>query len=142
MQVQDNTQMQDDSQVQEDKPQRKYGEGFRGGAHNINKAGRKPQDPKKLTKRELRERELLMLLRKIKPHVAESIVQAARIMKNTDANPTNQLRAATLLLDNYRRLTLDLYEGDEDAEGTEIQQNNSPAVLFSLKMVDKPEDIV
>jgi hypothetical protein len=63
-------------------------------------------------------------------------------MKNTDANPTNQLRAATLLLDNYRRLTLDLYEGDEEAEGTEIQQNNTPATLFSLRMVDKPEDSV
>lgn len=117
-------------------PVRKSGEGFRGGAHNINRKGRIPGadvSSKKMTNRELRERELLMLLRKIKPHVAESIVQAAKIMKNTDANPSNQLRAATLLLDNYRRLTLDLYEGESDAEATEIQQNNSP--VFSLKMV-------
>ena len=96
----------------------------------------------KPTNRELKERELVMLLRKIKPHVAEAIMQAANIMKNEEASHQNQLKAATILLDNYRRLTLDLYDGDEEKleqEGTEVQQNNSGPV-FSLKIVGQDEN--
>ncbi len=91
----------------------------------------------KPTNRELKERELVMLLRKIKPHVAEAIMQAANIMKNDEASHQNQLKAATILLDNYRRLTLDMYDGDEQAEeaGVEVQQNN--AAVFSLKVVNE-----
>lgn len=89
----------------------------------------------KPTNRDLKERELIMLLRKIKPHVAEAITAAAKIMKNSEASHQNQLKAATILLDNYRRLTLDVYDGQDadETEGTEIQQHNAP--LFSLKVV-------
>ena len=91
----------------------------------------------KPTNRELKERELVMLLRKIKPHVAEAIMQAADIMKNKEASHQNQLKAATILLDNYRRLTLDMYDGEDQAEeaGVEVQQNN--AAVFSLKVVNE-----
>lgn len=91
----------------------------------------------KPTNRELKERELVMLLRKVKPHVAEAIIQAANIMKNNEASHQNQLKAATILLDNYRRLVLDVYDGEEvaDKEGTEIQQHNAP--VFSLKVVNE-----
>jgi len=106
----------------------------------INIAGRKPRglDELKPTNRDLRERELLMLLRKIKPHVAEAIMQAAKIMKNADAAHQNQLKAATILLDNYRRLTLDLYDGEEEVEATEIQAQNKP--VFSLRMINTEEE--
>jgi len=106
----------------------------------INIAGRKPRglDELKPTNRDLRERELLMLLRKIKPHVAEAIMQAAKIMKNADAAHQNQLKAATILLDNYRRLTLDLYDGEEEVEATEIQAQNKP--VFSLRMINTDEE--
>lgn len=88
----------------------------------------------KPTNRELKERELVMLLRKIKPHVAEAIMQAAAIMKNEEASHQNQLKAATILLDNYRRLTLDMYDGEQaDEAGVEVQQHNAP--IFSLKVV-------
>lgn len=91
----------------------------------------------KPTNRELKERELVMLLRKIKPHISEAIVQAASIMKNAEASHQNQLKAATILLDNYRRLTLDMYDGEEQADeaGLEVQQNN--AAVFSLKVVNE-----
>jgi hypothetical protein len=91
----------------------------------------------KPTNRELKERELVMLLRKIKPHVAEAIMQAAAIMKNEEASHQNQLKAATILLDNYRRLTLDMYDGEEQADetGVEVQQQNAP--IFSLKVVNE-----
>jgi hypothetical protein len=90
----------------------------------------------KPTNRSLKERELIMLLRKIKPQVADAIITAAEIMKNAEASHQNQLKAATILLDNYRRLVLDVYDGEEvaDKEGTEIQQQNAP--VFSLKMVN------
>ena len=91
----------------------------------------------KPTNRELKERELVMLLRKIKPHIAEAIIQAAKIMKNEEASHQNQLKAATILLDNYRRLTIDMYDGEDVADnaGVEVQQNNAP--VFSLKIVNE-----
>ena len=104
-----------------------------------NPAGRPKKESifEKPTNRELKERELVMLLRKIKPQVAEAIITAAQIMKNEEASHQNQLKAATILLDNYRRLVLDVYDGEEvaDKEGTEIQQHNAP--VFSLKVVNE-----
>lgn len=100
----------------------------------INLAGRKPNDGSKLTNRDLRSRELLMLLRKIRPHVADAIMSAALIMKNESAADQNKLKAATILLDNYRKLTLDLYDGDDpEGEGEEVQKQNPNT--FSLKMI-------
>ena len=107
----------------------------------INLAGRRPNDGTKPTNRDLRARELLMLLRKIRPHVADAIMSAAAIMKNETAADQNKLKAATILLDNYRKLTLDLYDGDDpESEGTEVQAQNTNT--FSLKMIngDKPEE--
>jgi hypothetical protein len=108
----------------------------KGKSGNPNGRPRRDSIVDKPTNRELKERELVMLLRKIKPHVAEAIVQAANIMKNQEASHQNQLKAATILLDNYRRLTLDMYDGEDQADeaGVEVQQNNAP--VFSLKMVN------
>jgi hypothetical protein len=109
------------------------------GDKNINRVGRVPRDPgsKKPTNRELKEKELVMLLRKIKPHVSASIVQAARIMNNEEARDQDKLKAATIILDNYRRLALDLYDGEEvaDGEGSELQPTDNTPV-FSLKVVN------
>lgn len=119
----------------EEQPKKKSG--FRGGDAAINRAGRpKGVKSKAPTNRELREKELLMLLRKIKPHVAESVMQASRIMRNEEASHMNQLKAATILLDAYRKLTLDLYSGEnEEEEATAvIQQENAP--VFSLKVIE------
>lgn len=94
----------------------------------------------KPTNRELKERELIMLLRKIKPHVADAITQAVKIMKNDEAAHQNQLKAAALLLESYRKLSLDLYGNEDQAEeeATEVQQNN-PAPVFSLKVINQEE---
>lgn len=109
----------------------------KGSSGNPNGRPKKESIFDKPTNRELKERELVMLLRKIKPHVAEAIMQAANIMKNQEASHQNQLKAATILLDNYRRLTLDMYDGEEQAEeaGVEVQQQN--AAVFSLKVVNE-----
>lgn len=106
---------------------------------NINRRGRPVKTGDKPTNRELRERELVMLLRKIRPHVADSIMEAAKIMKNNQAADQNKLKACTILLDAYRKLTLDLYDGEEpDEVGTEIQEQNTP--VFSLKMINTEKE--
>ena len=100
---------------------------------NINTKGQFKK-PERMTNRQIKERELLSLLRKIKPHVAEAIMKAADVMKNDEASHQNQLKAAVILLDNYKNLVGDLYDKEhEDEEGTEIQQGNNP--VFSLKVV-------
>ena len=94
--------------------------------------GRKP------TNRQLRERELLSLLRKLKPLVADSINTAATIMKNDSASDQNKLKAAVILLDNYKNMVGDLYsETYDDEAGQEVQQQAAP--LFSLKVVNSDE---
>lgn len=108
----------------------------KGQSGNVKGRPRRDQLLDKPTNRELKERELIMLLRKIKPMIADAIATSAKIMKNEEASHQNQLKAATILLDNYRRLVLDVYDSEEIAEeeGTEIQQQNAP--VFSLKVIN------
>jgi hypothetical protein len=89
------------------------------------------------TRREIKEQELLSLLRKIKPHIADSVMTASKIMKNNDSADANKLKSAALLIGLYKDLLKDAYEGgDEDSEGTEVQPN---APSFSLTMI-KPSE--
>ena len=44
-----------------------------------------PRGERKLTRRELKDRELLMLARKLKPHVADALMTAVNIMKDEKA---------------------------------------------------------
>ena len=104
---------------------------------NINIAGRKPkvdgEGNKVLTNREIKSKELLSILRKVKPHLSQSIMTAADIMKNKEATHQNQLKAAVILINAYRELVIDLYGKDVDGsdEGEEIQ----PTAAFSLKVI-------
>lgn len=100
---------------------------------NINTQGRlKPE--KVITKRSIREKELLSLLRKIKPHLSDSIMTAASIMKNKEASHMNQLKACTVLLGAYKDLINDVYNGeDPEEEGTEVQPQGT---VFSLRMIN------
>lgn len=105
---------------------------------------RKPGRPRKgesqqITKRELKEKELLMLLRKVKPHVSHAVMNAARIMNKPLASDANSLKASVVLLDFYRKLTMDLYDV-EDAEelGEEIQESSGNS--FSLYCLPSPGD--
>ena len=104
---------------------------------NINQQGR-IKGIKDKTRREIKEGELLSLLRKIKPHIADSVMTASRIMKNDQAADANKLKSAALLISLYKDLLKDAYEGgDEDAEGTEVQPNQP---VFSLKMIGGTDD--
>ena len=95
--------------------------------------------PEKMSNRQLRERELMGLLRKLKPHVADSIMAAVKIMKNQEAAHANQLKAATIILQQYKDTMLEVYDKDYDEDGAEeIMQDNSP--VFSLKIVNGSDE--
>lgn len=102
----------------------------------INANGRPDRLPDRpLTNRELREKEMMLLLRKIKPHVSDAIMQAAKIMKSDISADTNKLKAATLLLQQYRELVKERYSEAYDMDvSEEIQQQNSP--VFSLRLLE------
>lgn len=91
------------------------------------------ENGKAVSRRALMDRELLLLLRKLKPHVAESVLTASGIMQNEEASHQNKLKAAVIILDAYRKLVIDVYGTEVDEEPEEIQQNNAP--VFSLKVV-------
>lgn len=107
---------------------------------DINALGRiKPT--KALTKREIKDRELLSLARKVKPLMAEAIGVSAKVMRDEKASHASQLKASALLLTIYQQLVRDLYDGkddtDEDQVSPEIQEQKP---IFSLTMVQSPEE--
>lgn len=106
------------------------------GDKNINRQGRikKLKNP-----RDIRNAELLNILRKVKPHVSKAIMTAAEIMGDNRAPAASKLKAAQLLLANYRDLVLDLYDGDEPEDGVEEVQQES-GHIFSLRVVDSEEN--
>ena len=89
--------------------------------------------PSKPTRRQMKDKELLSLLTKIKPHIADSVLAAAKIMRNDQANDENKLRAATILLQQYNDLVMSLYDGKEDIEDDTEKEENA---VFSLKVVN------
>lgn len=105
---------------------------------NISAVGRPKVDRKPL-KREIKERELIALARKLKPHMAASIEAAVSIMKSDKSNDTNVLKAAAFLVSVYKQLINDVYDG-EDVEGEEstpeVQPQQQKAPVFSLKMIE------
>lgn len=104
---------------------------------NINLAGR-IKGEKDLTKRAIRDRELLSLVRKLRPHLVDGVSTVTKIMRNEQSTDQNRLKASALILQTYRQLVDDLYDVDsEQEEGVEIQPQNTP--IFSLKIVGGDE---
>ena len=95
---------------------------------------------KKLTNRQKRERELMVLARKFKPLQAGAIATSAKIMQNTQASDQNRLKASALIISVYQELLKDVYskEYDESTDVQEIQPANKGAI-FSLTMVKNGE---
>ena len=105
--------------------------------HRINVKGRPSY--KKMTNRQIRERELLLLLRKLKPQVSAAIATAVRIMGDEKAKDSDKLKAATIILQNYKDTMEAAYDKQYDGEeGEEINQQSAP--VFSLKVIGN-EDV-
>jgi hypothetical protein len=103
----------------------------------INTKGR-PREDRKLSKRELLEKEQMAILRKLKPHLSQAIVVASKIMNDPKAAEAPRLKACTIILDNYKQLVGEVYEGG-DEDGEEVQPNQ-PKTVFSLHMLPDPKD--
>ena len=124
--------------------------GWRGPEGSRNTAGRpKEGDRKKVTRRSLRDKELMQLARKLRPHQSAAIMEAVRIMGNKEATDANKLKAVAFLSDTYRKLINEIYEGDpeEDDKGqvpvedtpVEVQPQVDNRPLFSLHVLH-PQD--
>lgn len=108
----------------------------------INLNGRPKGDGKKLTNRQIREREFLSLLRKVKPMLADSVSVASKILKNEEATHANRLKACVIIVELYKDMVESTYDEkyDED-EGEEVQPTNKSPV-FSLTIVGGDKDKV
>lgn len=105
-------------------------------------AGPQKKKPKESTNRAIKKKELLHLLRKIKPHIADSIVTAAEIMKDTKVSELQRLKAITIILDNYKDLVKEAYidEDAEDAESTTSSQAAPLGTVVSFKYKSTEEN--
>jgi hypothetical protein len=119
--------------------------GWRGPAGSINTKGRpKKDEDEKVTRRGVKDKELLALMRKFRPHVSSAVMTAVGIMQDESSADQNRLKASALIIKTYNDLILQAYEG-EDEEG-EVVQEVQPQVpvekvpVFSLRMLPVQED--
>ncbi len=111
-------------------------DGWKGppGSRNTNGRPKMLTLPKR-TNREIRQDELLNLLRKFKPLMTKSVQTAYKIMEDSEASDQNKLKASALLIQTYRQLLLDTFDYRYDEEkADEVQEQNVP--VFSLKMIN------
>lgn len=102
----------------------------------INKNGRPKGSGKKLNRGEIRDKELIALLRKVKPHLAKSYMEVAKILNKEEASDQNKLKAAAFFDSIYRQMINDVYDVENVNEVEEVQPQN-PGVLLSLTVVDQ-----
>jgi hypothetical protein len=109
---------------------------------NINVAGRPKGTGEVLTNRKIKEKELLNLLRKLKPHVAASINTAATIMGSKDASDQNKLKASVVILKAYTDLVGEVYgeNAESDEDNVDEVQPQGAQVHFFYKPEEKKED--
>lgn len=114
---------------------------FEKGSPHINRKGLIPKTHKPSAK-ELKQKEIMSLLRKLKPLMSKSVNTAAKIIDSEDASETGKLRAATVLLGLYKDLLKEAYDHDIKAEDLvsdpqEIDTSKN-APIFSLTVL-KPD---
>ena len=107
---------------------------------NINIAGRPRSSGEILTNRKIREKELLLLLRKLKPHVASSITTAAGIMGSKSASDQNKLKGAVIILKAYTDLVGDVYGEDEEKEEDTVEEVQPQTPGAQVHFFYKPEE--
>lgn len=88
-----------------------------------------------LTNKQVRDREFISLIRKLKPHLTSSVKTVMEINESKDATDQNRLKASALIIQLYKDLIKDVYSTDYDEqEGIEIQPTTK-APVFSLTMI-------
>ena len=112
----------------------------------INLAGRPLKgDEKTVTRREAKDKELLSLARKIKPHLALGMKESVRILHNEKSADANKIRVTAFLYKTYHEILDDVYAPtredepqDEKPEVQEVQPDGRP--VFSLRMLPVTEE--
>jgi hypothetical protein len=114
---------------------------FKNRPEDINKAGRpRTVGLPKRTNREIRQDELMHLLRKFKPLQSKAVQAAYKIIENPESVDANKLKASALIISTYRQLLLDTFDYRYDEEKSEeVQEDNTP--VFSLRMITNNEDL-
>ena len=110
---------------------------FEKGSPHINRAGLIP-GKQKFTAKELKQKEIMSLLRKLKPLMSKSVNTAAKIIDSEDASESGKLRAATILLGLYKDLICEAYDHDIKAEDLvsdpqEIDTSKNAKMNFSMR---------
>ena len=102
-----------------------------------NPLGRIPKKEKE-TPRQIRNKELLLLLRKLKPLQSKAVATAGQILMSEDATESGKLRASALIIQTYKDLVKEVYSDTKEPEDTDPDEieDSKPAPLFSLKMLD------
>lgn len=110
---------------------------------NVNRLGRIKRE--KPLNRELKDRYLLELLRKLRPGQALAIQRTLKIIGDKDSADANAIKASALVMSTYASLIKELYgkdEVDEDEDSVEALQEDAPkAKLFSLTMIKNNEPV-
>lgn len=113
---------------------------------NVNRKGRPlKKDTQTLTRREAKDKELLSLARKLKPHLALGLKESVKILENAESADANKIRVTAFLYKTYHEILDDVYAPtredepvDEKPEVQEVQPDNRP--VFSLRMLPVAEE--
>lgn len=105
-----------------------------------NPLGRIPKQDKP-TAKQIKQKEFLSLLRKLKPLLSKSVNAASKIIDDEDASEAGKLRAAALLIQTYKDLVKEVYE-DSGTDESAVEIDNNTAPVFSMKVIDKDGNVV
>lgn len=104
----------------------------------INTAGRPKGSGKKLNRREIYDKEMLALARKVKPHWSKALMEIVKLINKEGTTDQVKLKAAVVVDGMYRSILKEVYDVDSVTEVEEVQPQQTGAV-FSLKMINTEE---
>ncbi len=111
------------------------------GMKSPNPNGAPRKDGTSKTNKDLRTEELSSMLNKLKPGLGKAIRCAIEIIEGSNSTESGKLRASALVITTCKELTKELYsEKYDDDEGKELDGEDDKAPVFSLRMIEQPED--
>ncbi len=108
--------------------------------YRVNKIGRNARSDGKSSK-EIRDEEYIKIARKLKGHVSNAIIQAAKILDLDAAKPMEKLAASKLILGEYMKAIDAVYKDtdEDDAPKAELQKETAP--VFSLTVIKDDKEV-
>lgn len=97
----------------------------------INTKGRSKSETK-TTRRSVKDKEFLGILRKLKPHLSDSIITASKIMRSDSAKDADRLKACIILMNAYKEFTEEVYGKESEDDVEEVQPQTGAIVSFKV----------